>query len=215
MSETHTADPTAGTGGGALGAIDRTLHHFEKLTALLSGAGIFALMLIGVAQILGRKFFNYPIFGYIDMVEIMMSFLVFMGLAYTDRLGGHIRMEVVATLLPRRMLWLFEVVGVLISLGVIAVLTYYTWTHAVRAYSSGDSSMDAQILLWPSKLVVSLSLALLFVRLLVSLWGYVRLLIWPNVEPYGVAQIIDVEEQARRDAAAADLVEDPGKTGAP
>ena len=70
----------------------------------------------------------------------------------------------------------------------------------MRAYHSGDSTIDAQYLLWPSKMIVSASLALLFLRLLVSLWGYVRLLADPTAEPVGVPELIDVEEQALRDA---------------
>ena len=202
MTGMQAADPTMGAGGGALGATDRFFHHIEKMTALASGFGIFALMMLGVFQILGRKFFNYPIFGYIDMVEIMMSFLVFMGLAYTERLGGHIRMEILVSLLRKRWLWLFEMLGVIIGMFIVGVLTYYSMTHALRAYWSGDSSIDAQILLWPSKLIVSLSLALLFVRLLVSLWGFARLAISPEAIPIGIPEMINVEEQARRDAAA-------------
>lgn len=206
MAGNEADDPTLGTGGGALGAIDRALHHVEKLTSLVSGFGIFVLMMLGVAQVLGRKFFNYPIPGYIDITEIMMSFLVFMGLAYTERQGGHIRMELFVTMMPRRTLWLFETLSVVVALCIVAILTYYTGTHAWRSWTSGDSSMDAQILLWPSKLVVSLSLALLFLRLLVELWGYLRLVADPNTIPYGVPIIADTEEQARREAAAAEAL---------
>ncbi len=214
MAGNQAADPTLGSGGGALGAIDRGVHRIEKLTALISGFGVFALMIIGVAQVLGRKFFNYPIHGYIDMVEIMMSFLVFMGLAYTERLGGHIRMELLLTFMPKRAIWLFEVLSVAIALFVVGVLTYYTYTHALRSWSSGDSTMDAQILLWPSKAIVSASLALLFIRLLIELWGYLRLVVDPNAEPYGVPLVIDTEEMARREAeAAAALVEADLKAG--
>lgn len=213
MAGIDAADPTLGEGGGALGAIDRFLHHIEKLTALLSGFGIFALMMIGVLQILGRKLLNFPIYGYIDIVEIMMSFLVFMGLAYTERLGGHIRMELFVLYMPKRMLWLFETIGVLVGLFVVGVLTFYTWTHGWRAWTSGDSTMDAQIVLWPSKMIVSASLGLLFVRLLVELWGYLRLLIAPEAVPYGVPLVIDPEEQARREAAAAEVVVANEKAG--
>ncbi len=187
-------------GGGALGAIDRAMHAVEKFTALISGFGIFGLMLIGVMQIFGRKLFNAPIFGYIDIVEIAMSALVFLGLAYTERLGGHIRMELFVSFLKGRWLWAFELMGVLVGLVIVAVLTYYSYTHAMRAYDSGDTTIDAQYLLWPSKMIVSVSLGLLFVRLLVSLWGYVRLLADPTAEPVGVPELIDVEEQALRDA---------------
>jgi C4-dicarboxylate transporter, DctQ subunit len=187
-------------GGGALGSVDRAMHGLEKFTALVSGFGIFGLMLIGVVQIFGRKLFNAPIFGYIDIVEIAMSALVFLGLAYTERLGGHIRMELFVSYLRGRWLWAFELIGVAVGLFITAVLTYYSFTHAMRAYTSGDSSIDAQLLLWPSKLIVSVSLGLLFLRLLVSLWGYLRLMAQPDAAPVGVPEMVDVEEQAIRDA---------------
>jgi len=146
-----------------------------------------------------------------------MSALVFLGLAYTERLGGHIRMELFVSFLKGRWLWMFELLGVLVGLAIVAVLTYYSYTHAMRAYHSGDSTIDAQYLLWPSKMIVSASLALLFLRLLVSLWGYVRLLADPTADPVGVPELIDVEEQALRDAATAgvDVDRAPGTGGRP
>lgn len=196
---------TAPGEGGLLGAIDRAVHFIERATALISGFGIFAMMMLGVVQIFSRKLFNIPILGYIDLVEIMMTFLVFLGLAYTERLGNHIRMEILVSYLKGRTLWLFELTGVIVGLFVTAVLIKYSWDHAIRAYNSGDSTIDIQLLWWPSKMVVPASLALLFVRLLVSLWGYLRLFIDPTAMPIAVPEVIDVEEQARRDVAAAGI----------
>ncbi len=204
---------TAPGEGGALGAIDRAVHLIERGTALISGFGIFAMMLLGVAQILLRKLLNYPILGYIDMVEIMMTFLVFLGLAYTERLGGHIRMELFVSYLKGRTLWLFELISVLVGLFVCAVLVKYSWDHAIRAYTSGDSTIDIQLLWWPSKMVVPVALTLLFIRLLVSLWGYLRLFLDPSLTPIAVPEIIDVEEQARRDVAAAGVDVDNDEQG--
>jgi len=208
MAHADADDPTLGTGGGALGAVDRLFHRLEKFTALLCGIGIFLLMLVGVAHVLGRKFFNMPIFGYIDIVEIMMAFLVFLAIAYTDRLGGHIRMELFVSFLKGRWLALFELVGVLLGLAIVGVILVYSWDHAMRAYWLGDSTIDAQIPLWPSKLVIPVSLGLLFIRLLISLWAYLRLLIDPGKRPVAVPEILDVEEQAMRDAAAAGAFDD-------
>ncbi|HRD74519.1 MAG TPA: TRAP transporter small permease [Hyphomicrobiaceae bacterium] len=213
MAHAKAVDPTATTGGGLLGAFDRGLHWIEKGLALASGFGIFALMMIGVVQILSRKFLNLPIFGYIDMVEIAMAFLVFLGLSYTERLGGHIRMELIVAKLKGRALWLFEIIGVTCGLIIVGVLTVFSWQHAMRAYNSGDSSIDAQFQLWPSKMVVSISLGLLFLRLLVSLWAYIRLLISPDAAQVAVIEVVDSEEQARREAEAAlqaTLGDDPG-----
>lgn len=196
---------TAPGEGGVLGTIDRAVHFVERGTALISGFGIFLMMMLGVVQILMRKLLNLPILGYIDMVEIMMTFLVFLGLAYTERLGNHIRMEILVNYLKGRTLWVFELIGVVVGLFVCAVLTKYSWDHAMRAYNSGDSTIDIQLLWWPSKMVVPAALALLFVRLLVSLWGYLRLVVDPTAVPIAVPEIIDVEEQALRDVAAAGI----------
>jgi TRAP-type C4-dicarboxylate transport system permease small subunit len=208
MAHAGASDPTLGTDGGALGAVDRLMHTIEKATALVSGLGIFALMLVGVAHVIGRKFFDLPIFGYIDIVEIMMAFLVFLGLAYTDRLGGHIRMELFVTHLKGRWLPAFELVGVVLGLAIVGVLLVYSWDHAMRAYFLGDSTIDAQIPLWPSKLVIPFSLGLLFIRLLVSLWAYLRVLIDPSKALIAVPDVIDAEEQALREAAAAGAFDD-------
>ena len=208
MAHAEASDPTLGTGGGALGAVDRLVHWIEKITVLLSGYGIFALMLLGVAHVLGRKFFNLPIFGYIDIVEIMMAFMVFLGISYTERLGGHIRMELFVSFLRGRWLALFELVGVVLGLLISGVLLVYSWDHAMRALYLGDSSIDAQIPLWPSKLVVPLSLGLLFIRLLVSLWAYLRVIVDPDKPMVGVPEVIDAEEQALREAASAGAFDD-------
>jgi TRAP-type C4-dicarboxylate transport system permease small subunit len=203
MSHLDASDPTLGSGGGALGAVDRVVHRIEKLTALVSGAGIFLLMLLGVTHVLGRKFFNLPVFGYIDIVEVMMAFLVFMGLSYTERLGGHIRMELFVGMLKGRLLACFELISVILGLCIVGVLIVFTWDHAMRAYFLGDSSIDAEIPLWPSKLIVTISLGLLFVRLLISLWAHVLQLADPSRPVVGVAEILSPEEQAKREAEAA------------
>jgi C4-dicarboxylate transporter DctQ subunit len=203
MAHGEISDPTLGEGGGLLGTIDRGLHWVEKATSLIAGYGIFALMMLGVWHVIGRKFFSAPVFGYIDLVEVMMAFLVFLAISYTERLGGHIRMELLILFLKGRLLALFELASVLLGLVLIAILITYSWTHAMRAYNLGDSSIDAEIPLWPSKLVIPVSLGLLFLRLLVSLWAYVRLLLDPSKPAFGVPPILSPEQQAEREAEAA------------
>jgi C4-dicarboxylate transporter, DctQ subunit len=203
MAQAEVSNRGLESGGGMLGVVDRLVHRIEKFTAWLSGLGIFLLMLLGVAHVLGRKFFGMPVFGYIDIVEVMMSFMVFLALAYTERLGGHIRMELFVSYLRGRWLALFELIGVVLGLGIVAVLFVYSWGHAMRAYYLGDSSIDAQLPMWPSKLVVPIALGLLFVRLLISAWAYLRVIVDPSQRMTAVADTIDAEEQALREAAAA------------
>jgi C4-dicarboxylate transporter, DctQ subunit len=216
MAHGDAEDPALGSGGGALGAVDRFVFRVEKFTAFLCGLSIFALMVLGVVHVLGRKFFNMPVEGYLDIVEIMMAFMVFLAIAYTERLGGHIRMELFVSKLKGRWLALFELVGVALGLALTAVLIVYSWDHAMRAYQLGDSSMDVQLPLWPSKIVVPISLGLLFVRFLISLWACLRVIVDPTKPLIGMPQPVDTREQALHEAAAVGaLVEEPVRAGEP
>lgn len=187
-------------GGGALGAVDRAFFALEKAMALISALCIFGLMFIGVWQVVARKLFNAPIHGYIDMVEIAMTTFAFIAISYTERIGGHVRMEIIASRLHGRALWFVEVVGVLTGLFVVGSLAYFSYTHFLRAYTAGDSTMDLQLPWWPSKLLVSFAFALLFIRLLISLWGYMRLLLHPELKPVGVPLLANLDEIAEEAA---------------
>ena len=94
--------------GSLLSWIDQQLHKVESALALVSGLAIFSLMLLAVVSVAGRHFFNMPLPGYVDWIEQVMPLIAFMGIAYTQRNGGHIRMDMLVAQLNGRALWLFE-----------------------------------------------------------------------------------------------------------
>ncbi|WPZ32143.1 TRAP transporter small permease [Thalassobaculum sp. OXR-137] len=195
------------SGGRAISRVDRLLHAVERVTAIASGLFIFGLMLVGVAQIVGRTVFNLPIFGYIDAIEMSIAVFAFLAIAYCERMNGHVRMELFVGRLRGRPLWIAEAAGQIVGLFVIAVLIWYGWDHAMRAYEYGDSTIDAQIPWWPSKLLIPFAFALLFVRLLVNLVGYIRLAADGTAEPVAVPMISDVRELAKGEASEAGALE--------
>jgi len=116
-------------------------------------------MFLGIAQVLGRQLFNAPVAGYIDFVELSMASFAFLGVAYCQRLGGHVRMEMTIKAAKGRLRWLLEALGTLVALFVIAVLAWYGYEHFLRAWQLGDSTIDAELPVWPSKLVVPIAFA--------------------------------------------------------
>lgn len=180
-----------------LAAVDRRLGRVEEAFDLVAAIFIFALMLLGIAQVLGRQLFNAPVPGYIDFVEISMAAFAFLGVAYCQRLGGHVRMDMVVKAVPGRAQWVLEIFGTLVGLGVVAVLVWYGYTHFLRAWELGDSTIDAELPIWPSKLAVPVAFALLWLRLLVQLAGYVRLALDPTRGAVAVPVAMTVEQLAR------------------
>ena len=183
-----------------LSRADRHLFRIESTLNLMSGLVVFTLMLLAVAQILGRKVFNAPIPGFIDWVEQFMVIFAFLGVAYCQRLGGHIRMDILIGRVRGRPLWLAEMISVFLMLVVVGALVYGGWLHFERALKIGDSTIDIALPTWPAKLLVPLSLGLLWLRLLVQFIGYGRAL-WSGEEmPVAVPLIEDAATIAKREA---------------
>jgi hypothetical protein len=59
--------------------------------------------------------------------------------------------------------------------------------------------MDIRLPTWPSKLVIPVALSLLFLRLLMQIYGYARLVRNPDREPVAVPVIEDVEKVAQHE----------------
>ncbi len=183
---------------------DRHLGLIENGLNLCAGVLIFALMLLGVAQIVLRTVFDAPIFGYIDVVEVSMVGFAVLSIAFVQRVGAHVRMEILVARLKGRGLWLTEMLGTALAAFIVGVLIPYAWRHFERAFDFGDSTIDIELATWPAKLVVPLALSVLLVRLLVQLAGYWRLVLHPGLEPVAVPTIQDVAAQAETEIRLSD-----------
>lgn len=179
--------------------LDRWYAPLENALNGLSAAAILFLMFFAVWQVVGRKLFNAPVWGYIDWVEQIMVVFVFAGAAYCQRLGGHVRMELIVSRFRGRTLWLLESFGVTVGLIVVAALISTTFDHFLRAYQLGDSTIDARLPIWPAKLLVPVALSLLWLRLLLQLVGYARLALHPSLPPEAVPLIASVEQEAAKE----------------
>ena len=184
----------------ALSRADRLFFRLESVLTLAGGSVIFLLVLLATTNVLGRWMFDLPISGYIDWVEQAMAFFAFLGIAYTQREGGHIRMDMLVGRLHGRWLWFTELVSVLLMLGVTLVLIYGSYLHFWRAWEFGDSSLDINLPTWPAKLVVPMALTILALRLCLQVWGYSRALGRGEDEPVAVPLIEDAAAVAASEA---------------
>ncbi|ASP36117.1 TRAP transporter small permease subunit [Labrenzia sp. VG12] len=191
---------------------DGWLGHVENAFNMFAAFSILALMLLAVAQVVGR-IFNAPVPGFIDITEQAMAIFAFAGVAYCQRVGGHIRMEIVLGKLSGRTLYIFEMIGVILIAFTVALLVWGSWYHFERALNIGDSTMDIRLPTWPSKLMVTIALSLLFLRLLMQIYGYARLVAHPDREPIAVPVIEGVEEHAKHEIEEA-FGEEDDKGGA-
>ncbi|MFT6932758.1 MAG: TRAP-type C4-dicarboxylate transport system permease small subunit [Paracoccaceae bacterium] len=202
------------TDNSRLSRLDRLLLKVEANFNLAGGIVIFMLVLLAVWNVLGRKLFNAPVPGYVDWTQQFMAAFAFLGLAYCQREGGHIRMDIVIGQLRGRRLWFAEWISILFMLLMTTALVYGTWMHFGRSFDvnaplfSRDSSIDIALPLWPAKLIVPVSLSLLWLRLVLQLWGFGRAIRTNADRPIGVPLPEDPMSQAAREADTVKGIED-------
>jgi len=172
--------------GGALGRLDRLYSHLEDFLNDVAGFVIFAMMLFVFSEAFLRSAFSRSIFGFLDLTELTMAVFAFLGAAYCQRSGGHIRMDLLVGKLNGRWLWIAEAVATLVALLVIALLIKGSFDHFLRAYRIGDTTIDAELSTWPSKLLAPIGLSVLWLRLALNFAGYLRLVGSPDAEPVAV-----------------------------
>ncbi len=176
-------DASYGSGQRAYFALSRGVGSIERAFAVIGGIVIFALMWFGALEVLARWIFNSPIRGYVDLVELSVSLFAFLGLAYCQRIGGHIRMDLLLRHLRPRTTWLLEAFGVGLGIFVIGTLVWSTYEDFMRSWTLGGSTMDLRLPTWPSQLAVTIALTVLLARLLLQFWGYVGLVLHPERDP--------------------------------
>ncbi len=189
-----------------LSRLDQALFWLETKLALLGGIAVFSLMILAVVSVGGRNFANAPLPGYVDWIEQAMPLIAFVGVSYTQRLGGHIRMDIVIGHLRGRALWLVELISTLMMLALMLLLVYGTFSHFLRAFDmnaplwSRDSSMDIGIPLWPGKLIVPIGFSVLSLRLVLQAWGFGRAFITGANRPVAVPLYEDAATAAANEA---------------
>ena len=188
-----------GDGTAALAAAHRYWSWLEDGLNLIAAAAIFFLMFVGVFQIVGRTVFDTAIYGYIDYMEQASALFAFLGIAYAQRVGAHIRMDLLLRGFSLRFLWSMELFCVLIALVVITVLIDSTFLNFLRAWQLGDSTIDIKLPVWPTKLIVPFVLAVLWVRLVLQSIDYARLIRYPLATPVAVPTLETIEAQAQNE----------------
>ncbi len=185
-----------------LSQIDRVLYRVEMALGFVSGLAVFALMVLAVVSVGGRNFFNQPLSGYVDWIEQAMPLIAFMGIAFVQRDGGHIRMDMVIGAVRGRVLYGFEIITTLAMLGFMVLMVWGTWAHFQRSIDlsapwwSNDSSIDIALPLWPAKLLVPVAFSVLSLRLALQIILYVRAFWQRNPRPVGLPVILSPAEKA-------------------
>jgi C4-dicarboxylate transporter DctQ subunit len=149
--------------------LDKGNAYIETILNVIGVIFILILMLFTASEIIARYVFTSPIPGYVEDVELIMAAIVFLGIGYTQRVGAHIRMDMVITRIKGRFYHIAEALCLLLALIGFGIICVSSFNFTLDAYQLGDVTEYLYTPTWPSKLCVPLGSFFLCTRFIIQI----------------------------------------------
>ena len=151
----------------------------SRAAALLSGLGVLGMAGLITFDVLMRYFFGRPQLFVDELASFLLVFVVFAGLAYTFRAGGHVRVDLVTSSLPRPVRAWLRVVTLALGLVFLGAVIWVTALSSVGSYRYGRVSAVMLYPLWFPMLLIPAGLLLMAVEIIVAFVRQVRASLGP------------------------------------
>jgi TRAP-type C4-dicarboxylate transport system, small permease component len=152
-----------------IASFEKFAYTFSNRLNRIAGAGMVAMLVLIVADIIATKAFKWPIPGGIEMVGFLGVIVIAFSIAQTQVLHGHIEVEFLVTHLPKTAQKVTASIVYSFGMVLFAVLAWksYDFGHILQA--SGEISMTQGIPFYPFVYGIAFCCISVFLVLLVQL----------------------------------------------
>jgi TRAP-type C4-dicarboxylate transport system permease small subunit len=140
----------------------------QRVNYVIAMAGIalvFITMFITTADVIGR-YFRMPLPGAMELSELALGVMVFLGWAYTQAEKGHIAIDIVFKRLPQRVRNILDVLIPLFGLTLMVLIGWQAVRFGADCKSSLEQTVDLGIPVWPFKFMILIGAATLCLELI-------------------------------------------------
>ena len=141
---------------------------FEEILYIASVIVVVLLMFFVTAEVIGRYFFNKPIPGHVETVEVFLVALVFAGMAYTEQKNVHVRLEMLPEKLKGRALNGLEAFILVISFIPMVIIAIFATQYAFSLKALNKTTWIIGIPLWPFALSIGIGCGMVSIRMIIS-----------------------------------------------
>ena len=154
---------------GKIRDLKRVVHTFCRAVYIIGGAGcMLGLVFLIVIDVGLRYLFNRPIASSHELVMFMMAIVVFTALSYCETRKGHVHIELIFSLLPKRLQKVMGGVTSILISGLFALIARQNVVRAIDLRLEGLTSAMLHVPVYPFYLMVAFGCALLSLVLLID-----------------------------------------------
>jgi len=162
-----TTEPAPGAMERPRFAIARWLLRINLACGLLSGLALLLMMVAGAADVIGTNLDlvglpSKPIPATFEFMATMMVVTVFLAAALGQARRNHIRVEVLAKMLPPAGQRLLNMLQHTLSVGMWTLIAWYGWQSGMHSVAVGEYAPGLiNFPVWPARLVLGFGATLM------------------------------------------------------
>lgn len=117
---------------------ERLVDAASLFAANLAAAVLLILVVLTCVDVVGRYFFNSPLVGAVELVQICMGLIIFLSFPIMFFRGDHVIVDLVPQFGRGRLGWMVAILFLLITVAVALALGDRVYDYATRAWEDGD-----------------------------------------------------------------------------
>jgi TRAP-type C4-dicarboxylate transport system permease small subunit len=150
--------------------VERTSRGINYVGALF----LFAMMLLVVVHVAGRYFLDRPVPGAVELIEFLMTFVVFFAFGFGAVQRANVSVELLVQRLPERVQAIIDAMTCILSIGIVTLITWQGILQAGSLRESGHVSGVLHIPHYPFLIVLVIGCAVFDLVLVKHFFEYLH-----------------------------------------
>ena len=132
------------------------INWTTKLSSYIAGTVLLSMMLLTTIDVVCRYFFNASILGVYEITEFMMVCLVFFSLAFTQKLKGHVAVNILVDRFSIKSRYIFDIFNYLTAIIFLLLIAGASFNQGIELLHSNRVSGNLSIPVYPFFLVLAI-----------------------------------------------------------
>lgn len=155
--------------------VRRAIDALSWGAGLAAGVLLMALIFLTGTDVLWRNFHGRSIPGAYEYSEVLLVALVFLSLAWTQRVDAHVSIDLATRAMPERLGRLVQAAGLVVALAFLVWMTVASVHSASESWLTGEYRIGlAEVPVWPARLAVAFGMFMLVLQLALRLVDLAR-----------------------------------------
>ncbi len=166
-------------------ALSYLIAKFNRLIDFLNAIGtvwVAGMMVLICGDIFGRALFNSPIIGVPEIVRVSVVGIVWLQMAYTLKIGAHLRSNIILDRLSVRWQHIVEVIGCILGVLVFSLAAYTSWDVMIEGWriKEFEGELPVRVPVYPIRTIVLIGTFLTMTQFFIILCQNVYALFHPG-----------------------------------